>query len=347
MSARVWQATADLAAVWRSSPYVQDFCAGAMGRLSLCRTSGQHIAAQPFYLWRYLPTHPRYEYASSPSTDAWLEKCAHLDDAYTTLIEWMRSRLSGYPYPGAPQLTPPSPWTVFNVSMQVPWLAARRKRQLHTKATPPTIPFLEIAAATQLSVGARLGAAIASSPAAVEVDAAWRSLTTGDKAELRSVCATILRAQYPEPADVTGTEDFRELAWAMTMLDEAMRPLAGRAKKFTEALTAADRVIQQAAALFSQLIAYNEIRRLGRITLVEQPDGADGRTSVSSESLVLDHVRQFEILAFDHPYPRGVMLVDGVTETFGGEPSHVTTVVGYILPESEELAKLANQSRNI
>jgi hypothetical protein len=343
MSAPVWQAVGELAAVWRSSSYVQDYIAGVGLPLSLCASSGHHIAAQPFYMWRYLPTHMSYdEFARTPTADAWLEKCMYLDDAYTTLIEWLRSRLVGYPYPGAPQLTDTGLWTTFNVSMQVPWLIELRRWQLQGKVTPPTIPFLEIDPATQLNAGARLGTAIASSPAAIEVGTAWQSLTAGDKDQLRAACAAIRQAHYPEPADVTGSEDFRELNWAQTTLDEATRTLTGRARAFAEALTIADRLIQQTAALFGQLIVYNHIRQLSHVTLVEQLDGTTGWHAVRSDSFVFETLRQSEILAFDHPYPQGVMLVAGINEELRFAPPHgAVTVYGRVLAESEELVTSA------
>ena len=57
MTARAWRAVADLAALWRSSPYVQEYLDGCRMQLAFCpSTSGDHITAQPFYLWMYLPT---------------------------------------------------------------------------------------------------------------------------------------------------------------------------------------------------------------------------------------------------------------------------------------------------
>lgn len=341
MSAPLWQAVGELAAVWRSSTYVQDYVAGAGEPLALCSTSGEHIVAQPFFMWKYLPTHMSYDqFARSPRADAWLEKCEQLGLAYVTMIEWLRSRLDGYPFLGAPQLTRTSSWTTFNVSMQVPWLIELRRCQLQNKATPPTIPVLKVDAPTQLAAGARLGSAVASSPAAIGLAAAWNALTDDDMQQLRTACAAIRQSQYPEPADITGSEDFRELDWAETTLDEAIRSTTGRARAFTDALTIADCLIQQAAALFSQLVVYNGLRRLGNVTFVEQLDGADGWHTVRSDSFVPEKVRLFEILAFDHPYPRGAMLVAGTKEVLG--PLHVaTTAYGRVLPDSEEVASSA------
>jgi hypothetical protein len=343
MSRYVWQATRELAAVWRSSTYVQDYLAGAAGPLRLCADSGHHILAQPFYMWKYLPTHLRYDhFARTAGADAWLDKCRHLDHAYTTMVEWLRSRLGGYPFLGAPQLTRTSPWTTVNVSMQVPWLIELRRWQLQMKATPPTIPFLEIDSTTQLSAGDHLGAAITSSPAAVEIAAAWHSLADSDKEQLRTACAAVRQTPYPAPDDVTGSEDFRELSWAETTLDDAIRPLTGPARAFTDALTTADRLIQQTAALFSQLVVYNQVRQLPNVTLVEQFDGADGWHTVRSDTFVFEQIRQFEILGFDHPYPRGVMMVAGTKQEMPFGPHHgAVTVYGRILADSDQLADLA------
>jgi hypothetical protein len=148
------------------------------------------------------------------------------------------------------------------------------------------------------------------------------------------------QARYPEPAEMRGDEDFRELNWRAFVLDQALRSLSDRARTFTDALTRVDRLIQQAAILFGQLIMYDQIRQLPHIGLIEQLDVTDGWLTVRSHSFGFEPIRQFEIIGFDHPYPQGVMLVEGITNRLG--PFHGSlTVRGRILPGSEELAVTA------
>lgn len=306
MTARAWRAVADLAALWRSSPYVQEYLDGCRMQLAFCpSTSGDHITAQPFYLWMYLPTVMGHSpFGQSLSSPSWLDKGTHLAQAYTATIEWLRSRLGGYPFTDVPQLDPASPWTRFTVAMQVPWHAETRQWQLQHQAQPPTIPFLAVDGSAQRETGASLGMAIASSPAAAEVAERWHQLSAEDKNQLSAACARIQQARYPEPADVRGDEDFRELNWQAFVLDQALRSLPDRARAFTDALTQADQLIQQAAALFGQLVMYNQIRQLPHIGLVEQLDLVDGLLTVRSDSFAFEPIRQFEIIGFDYPYPR-------------------------------------------
>ena len=70
------------------------------------------------------------------------DKGVQITNGHTALIERLRSGSAGYRFPGTPQLTPPSPWTTFTVSMRVPWLAARRSWQLQHQLQPPTMRFL-------------------------------------------------------------------------------------------------------------------------------------------------------------------------------------------------------------
>lgn len=348
MTAKVWRAVSDLAALWRSSPYVQEHLDGCRMQLAFATSAGgDHITAQPFYLGMYLPTMMSFSpYGQSLSSPAWLDKGTHLAQAYTAMIEWLRSRLSGYPFADAPQLDPVSPWTRFTVAMQVPWHAETRQWQLQHQAQPPVIPFLAVDGPAQRETGASLGMAVAASPAAAEVAERWRQLTTEDKNQLSAACARMRQARYPEPADVRGDEDFRELAWREFVLDQALRSLPERAQTFTDALTRADRLIQQAAVLFGQLVMYNQIRQLPHIGIVEQLDAADGWLTVRSDSFAFEPIRQFEIIGFDHPYPRGVMLVEGITDRFG--PFHGSlTVRGRILPGSQELAATARQMQAV
>lgn len=342
MTARVWRAVADLAALWRSSPYVQEYLDGCRMQLAFCASAGgDHVAAQPFYLGMYLPTVMSFgPFGQSLSSPQWLDKGAHLAQAYTAMIEWLRSRLGGYPFAGDPQLDSVSSWTTFTVAMQVPWLAETRQWQLQRRAQPPTIPFLAVDGQAQRETGASLGMAVAASPAAAEVAERWRQLTAEDKNQLSAACAGMRQARYPELADVRGDEDFRELAWREYVLDQALRSLPERARAFTDALTRADWLIQQAAVLFGQLVMCNQIRQLPHIGFVEQLDAADGWHTVRSDSFAFEPIRRFEIIGFDHPYPPGVMLVEGITDRFG--PFHGSlTVRGRILPGSEELAATA------
>jgi hypothetical protein len=132
----------------------------------------------------------------------------------------------------------------------------------------------------------------------------------------------------------------------MFVLDQALRSLPGRVRAFTDALTQADRLIQQASILFGQLIMYDQIRQLPHIGLVEQLDVTDGWLTVRSDSFSFEPVRQFEIIGFDHPYPPGVMLVEGTTDSFG--PFHGSlTVRGRILSGSEELAATATPMQSV
>jgi hypothetical protein len=340
MTAQLWRAAEQLATVWRSSAYVQEYIAGARGLLAQCTGTGaDHIAAQPFYLAIYLPTAMTYNQAAEPP--GWRDKAVQIANGYTAMVEWLRSRLPGYPFPGAPQLTPPSPWTTFTVSMQVPWLADPRSWQLQYQPQPPTMPFLPDRPA-QAKAGAGLGAAVASSPAAAEAGRRWNALTASDKRQLEAASAAMQQARYPEPDDVRGDEDFRQLGWSDYILDDTLRSLSGRARAFADALTSADRQIQQAAALFSQLVMFGQIRQLAHIGYVDQLDGPDGWHTARSGSYVFEPIRVREIIGFDDPYPRGLMLVEGITEHLPIEPNPGSvTVHGRILADSEDLAASA------
>jgi hypothetical protein len=89
------------------------------------------------------------------------------------------------------------------------------------------MPFLPERPA-QAEVGADLGAAVTSSPAAAEVERRWNALTADDKRQLEAASAAMLQARYPEPDDVRGDEDFRQLGWSEYILDDALRSLPGR-----------------------------------------------------------------------------------------------------------------------
>lgn len=340
MTAQLWRAVNDLASVWRSSVHVRDYVYGAQRQL--IRTSGtgaELIAAQPFYLLAYLPITVTHSQAAEPP--GWREKATEITSGYTALIEWLRSRLVGYPFPGTPQVALGSPWSRITISMRTPWIPHARAWQLQHKAQPPTMPFVSDRPA-QAEAGARLGGAVASSPAADEVQRCWNALTADDKRRLYTASTAMDKARYPEPDDVRGDEDFRELAWSDYLLDNTLRSLPERAIAFTDALARADELIQQAAFLFSQLVMTGEIRQLSHIGYTSQFDGSDHWHVVRSDSFLFEPIRVFEIIGFDHPYPRGLMLVEGITDQLPFEPTPGSvTVRGPILADSKELAASA------
>jgi hypothetical protein len=122
--------------------------------------------------------------------------------------------------------------------------------------------------------------------------------------------------------------------------------LPDRARAFVDALTHADQLIQQAAALFSQLVMFSQTRQLTHIGYVEQLDGPDGWCTIRSDSYLFEPIRHFEVIGFDHSYPRGVMLVEGTTVLLPLGPQHGSvTVHGRILADSEELAASATPTQ--
>jgi hypothetical protein len=108
MSARVWQAVAALADVWRTSDVVQSYGAAALGYgVDTLYSSAAHVDAQPFYLCHYGHTRAAFDADVDQQARApeWAEDGANLARAYTILIEFLRSRLPGYPFAEMPQLT--------------------------------------------------------------------------------------------------------------------------------------------------------------------------------------------------------------------------------------------------
>jgi hypothetical protein len=105
MSAPVWHAVKQLAAVWRSSTFVQEYAALALNSdVQDLVASAHHIDAQPFLLCECVHTCLGYEHFHQlPGVEAWIDSGGQLGLTYITLLEWLRSRLTGYPFAAAPQ----------------------------------------------------------------------------------------------------------------------------------------------------------------------------------------------------------------------------------------------------
>ena len=176
-------------------------------------------------------------------------------------------------------------------------------------------------------------------PTARAVGIAWQALSEADHAQLANARTAFGMMRYPERTGQTsGDEDFRHLAWAETQLDTITSRLEGRAKAFCDALTAADRFLQQVAALFSHLVFYGSIRLLENVELVEQLDGSEGWHTVRSGQFVFQPFRVHEIVGFRHPYPRGLMMVEGSHDELPfGSHAGAMTLYGRLLPDSANL----------
>lgn len=340
MSARVWQAVAALADVWRTSEVVQRYGGAALGYgAAAVWSSAAHIDAQPFYLCEYFHTRVAFDDDGDrrTRTPEWIEDGANLAHAYTMLIEFLRSRLPGYPFAGLPHLSASSPWTDFNVSMAVPWLPEWHGWNMQQRRTPPVFP--EIAVANQLPAMWELVTAFHDCPTAQAITEAWQALSDADHAQLANARKALDMAHYPErPGQTSGDEDFRHLDWAECQLDAITDRLDGRAGAFSEALLACNRFLQQVAALFSHLVFYERIRVLDGINLVQQLSGSDGWHTVRSGHFSLQPIRLHEVVGFNHPYPRGLMMVEGTKDVLPfGAHTGAMTVHGRLLPDSANL----------
>lgn len=343
MSARVWQAVAALAQIWRGSEVVRGYGSAALGYgAEAMYPSAGHIDAQPFYLSHYIHTRVAFgdDLDIPTQTTEWADVGANLARAYTILIEFLRSRLPGYPFADMPQMSDNSHWTDLTVAMTVPWLPFG-EWNMQDRRTPPIFPEIAIDLHVQGPAMWELTKAFQDCPAARAVGAAWQALSDADHAQLANARAAFDQMHYPQRAgQVTSDEDFRRLAWTRTQLDTITSRLEGRAKTFCDTLTAADRFLQQAAALFSHLVFYRSIRLLDNIELVEQLDGTEGWYTVRSAQFVFQPFRIHEIVGFCHPYPRGLMMVQGTVEELpSGAHSGAIALHGRILPDSVNLTE--------
>ena len=338
MSAALWQATTAMAQLWRDSPIIAEYAHTARSLNQGERiASADHVLAQPLLLGEYLHTvgsfAPMMRY---PPFRAWIETGRDIGCWYGILFAWLRSRLTGYPYADTPQLSRNSPWSGLNVSMKTAWPPELLPYRFQDQPDAPPLPFVSADRPRQVALGNELGAAIAASTQASRLDAAWRELDDEDRRELARARVAFDQFRYdPGRGQNDGREDFRQVAWAEAQLDEILRHLGERGRAFAHALDAAEQLVQQASALFSHLVVHGRIRTLGSITYVEQLSGRDGWLSVRSERLMLPFVWTREIVRFDHPYLRGVMMVEGTHEELGHRYAAVT-VHGRILPSSAD-----------
>jgi hypothetical protein len=340
MSRRVWQAVHELARVWRTSDRIQQYGRVApKWRSESEYGSADHIEAQPFLLCEYIHTRVSLSrFRPEPDSPPWLDDGAKLALSYCILVEFLRSRCAGYPFTEAPQLSRNSPWVNFNVSMNIPWLPYLRDMQIQRRRTAPVFPELGIEIDRQYPYTTQLmHAFIDSEPVACLIEAR-KAMSESDIAQLMNARISLDDSSFQaRRGHTSGNEDFRYAAWAEARLDATLRLLDGPARKFSEALNRLDSFVQQIGSLLSHLVFYNKIRILENVTLVEQMNGKGGWHTVRIGGVIRTSIRQLEVVGFDHPYPKELMVVHGLTERLAFRGHGSLTLYGLLLPDSASL----------
>ena len=347
MSSRLWAAVEALADVWRTSPTVLEYAdvfvdpqhrLGQQLREALAWERA--IEAQRLLLAYLLQASPGYErFVKEPGAAQFLQQGARLAGAFLWTVEWWRSRLPGYPTIPAPQLVRGGPLSAEELTLRVPWRQDLRRHGLQLTPAPPAIANLLGVPPQPLDEASRVvGAAFATCSQVQALEQAQASLTDADRAALTAARDQARIALRPEQIDAAADDlALDRLAYREAVVAEALDNLRDGARRYGDAFTLADRLVEQAAALFSQAVVNGPAPKLGPVLRAERLRGGHGWTRVVIPEPFGLFVQLGDVVLFDTPGLTDAMHIEGVTEKFRGERWGVATLSGYLLPDSAGL----------
>lgn len=348
MSRELWAAVEGLADVWRSTDIGQRYAevfADPEHRLAprLRETLSwvREIEGQRLLMAHLLQISPGYEsFTRAPGAAEFLEQGKRLAQAFLWTVEWWRSRLPGYPTMPVPQLVRNGPLSTVDLTFRVPWPEEFRRQRLQlTPAPPRLVADLLGSRAGPLDEAARaVAAAVSLCPQALELERAQAALTDDDRAVLANSRVRARAALRPEQIDSSaGDLVLDRLNYREAVIAEALDGLRNGPRHYCDAFDAVDRLMEQAAALFSQAVVNGPAPRMGPVLRGERLRGGYGWTEVVVSEPFGLFGQLGDVVLFDTPALADAMHVGGVKEAIKMEGWGRATFTGYLLPDSAGL----------
>ena len=348
MSRELWAAIELLADAWRNVETVQrytevfDIQQGLGRRLMETLSYAKNLEAQRLLLAPVLQQALPNEdgrFLQEPGADEFHQRGEQIAQAYLWTVEWWRSRLPGYPSMPVPQLVRNSPLSADELSLRVPWREDLRRQRLQFSPAPPSVPDLLHAPAQPLDEAARaVGSAVDRCPQAQELQQAHAALTADDQAALTTARAKARAALYTDRLQTeVGNDLDSRVAYRHAVLADTVNRLSGGARRYSDAFHAADRLLEQAAALFSQTVVNGPAPKIGPVLRGERLYGGHGWTEIVVPEWFGILGQLGDVVRFDTPALQDAMHVESFTHEFRQGGSGRATIRGRLLPDSAGL----------
>jgi hypothetical protein len=348
MSRELWAAVESLATTWQSSEAVQRYTEvfrdprQPLGhRLREIFAGAAEIQAQRLRAAHLLPVSSAYDaFVAEPGADQFLQRGDRLARAFLWTVEWWRSRLPGYPNLPTQQLVRDGPLTTREFTLRVPWLDELRRQRLQLTPAPPAVADLLDIPSHLLDEAARaVGAALERCPQVRTLTQTDAELTPNDRAALAGARSTARAALRPEQIDAkAGDQVLDRLNYREVVVAEALDSLHDGARRYDDAFRLVDRLIEQAAALFSQAVVNGPAPRVGPVLRCERMHAGshDWAEVVVPEPCGL-FAELGDVVMFNTPALPDAMHVEGITSKIKLERWGTATFAGRLLPDSAGL----------
>jgi hypothetical protein len=344
MTRELWATVEALADAWRRTDVARDYAEvltdpqHALGRrLREILSSYGGFERQKLLLARILRAVPEYAgFSREPGAAEFLERGGRLGTAFLWTVEWWRSRLPAYPTMPAPQLIRNGPLSTPELTFRVPWPDELRRQGLQLTSAPPVVAGLLGNTPQSLDEPARaVGAALANCPQVHELERAQAGLTDDGRAALSSARDRARMALRPAQVDAAaGDLALNRLAYREALVANVVDSLQGDARRYIDAFDAVDRLIEQAAALFSQAVVNGPAPKIGPIFRAERLHGGHGWTEVVVPEWVGLFAQIGDVVLFDTPALTDAMYVEGTRLWWKAEQWGSATLSGPLLPDS-------------
>jgi hypothetical protein len=345
MTRQLWSAVETLADAWRRTDVARGYAEVFIDpqhelgrRLKEILSDYGGFEKQKLLLARVLQVIPEYAgFSREPGGAEFLQRGEQLGTAFLWTVEWWRSRLPAYPMMPAPQLVRDGPLSTQELTFRVPWPDELRRQGLQlTSAPPPIVADLLGTTPPSLDEAARaVGAALASCPQVRELEQAQAALTDDGRAALSNARDRARIALRPAQVDAAaGDLALDRLAYREALVADAVDSLQGDARRYSDAFDAVDRLIEQAAALFSQAVVNGPAPKIGPVFRAERLHGGHGWTEVVVPEWVGLFAQIGDVVLFDTPALTDAMYVEGTRLWWKAEQWGSATLSGPLLPDS-------------
>jgi hypothetical protein len=267
----LWEATAELAACLGESQrllLVRDtlvscrrgYTGGRTEPLAMVVTRGNWIYESEVLrfadLARWDPSFADVRQDSSKAS--FLDAAGAIQAGGSLLVEWIRSRIAGYPLLHVPHLGAGSPRVELSLDRRWPWPKALRGRGLQLSNPPPNIPAaFDVDAESCLSPIRRLGFALTQEPPIVTFQSMRSSLDQSERDELAALSrAFVGRATGAALDSIEPRLQMRRDDHRRALLREAVEGASPSVRAYCEAFEAADDLIDDIMAALTYLAVW-------------------------------------------------------------------------------------------
>lgn len=223
--------------------------------------------------------------------------------------------------------------------MPPPWLRQWRRAGLQFRLAPPGVAEgLQLPHDAHDNDARRLAATIAAADAAANLEQTLGALTSADEKALADARAELRRRLANDQIDaIAGADPLKRYAYGEALMHQVIEQLLGRPRDFALAAEAAERLLTQATALFSQHVIYGPPRFLQGVRRVERTSGGYRWTEAVVDEPAGSPIRLLEVVRFSTPGLDQAMLVEACTVRIPTlEEQGEVTLSGRLLPDSAQ-----------